>query len=137
MALHGMAVLAQRPGQAVSMHQVAAELKASQAHLAKVFQRLARADLARSVRGPKGGFTLVRPAEEIRLLEIYQAIDGSLAKVNCLFGRNLCQDDSCIFAPILEKTHRLVSDHLANTTLSKLGTIYRNKIIAANKDRQN
>jgi Rrf2 family nitric oxide-sensitive transcriptional repressor len=51
LALHGMVILAEAPERRVSARAIASELDASEAHLAKVLQRLARAGLVESVRG--------------------------------------------------------------------------------------
>jgi len=48
-------------------------------YLLKILQQLVRADVLRSKRGPRGGFFLSRPAEEITLLQIIEAVDGPLA----------------------------------------------------------
>ena len=45
-------------------------------YLAKVLQDLARADLLNSVRGRGGGFLLKRPAEEIKVMEILEAVEN-------------------------------------------------------------
>ena len=42
---------------------------------------LRRARLVSSQRGPEGGFSLTRPADEISLADIFRAIDGPLATV--------------------------------------------------------
>ena len=44
--------------------------------LVKILQKLARAGVLRSKRGPHGGFFLARRAEEINLLQIVEAVDG-------------------------------------------------------------
>ena len=47
-------------------------------YLLKILQQLVRANVLRSKRGPRGGFFLARPAENITLLEIIEAVDGPL-----------------------------------------------------------
>ena len=61
LALHTLALLASRPGVILSTHKIAKRLEASEAHLAKVLQRLARMGLVRSIRGARGGFVLELP----------------------------------------------------------------------------
>ena len=45
-------------------------------YLLKIMHQLVRAGILRSKRGPKGGFTLAKPASKITLLEIVEAIGG-------------------------------------------------------------
>jgi Rrf2 family protein len=44
--------------------------------LAKILQQLARKGLLKSSKGPLGGFSLNVPPEDIRLLDIVEALDG-------------------------------------------------------------
>jgi Rrf2 family iron-sulfur cluster assembly transcriptional regulator len=47
--------------------------------LEQIFQRLRKAELVRGKRGPGGGYVLSRPASEISLRDILEAIEGPLA----------------------------------------------------------
>lgn len=47
-------------------------------YLLKILQQLVRANVLHSKRGPRGGFFLGRPAEEITLLNIIEAVDGPM-----------------------------------------------------------
>ncbi len=49
-------------------------------YLEQIFQRLRRAGLVRSKRGPGGGYTLARSSEEISLREIIEALEGPLSE---------------------------------------------------------
>jgi Rrf2 family protein len=49
-------------------------------YLEQIFQRLRRAGLIRSKRGPGGGYTLARAPEEISLREIIEALEGPLSE---------------------------------------------------------
>ena len=48
-------------------------------YLLKILQQMVRANVLTSKRGPRGGFTLARPAKEITLLEIIEAAGGPIA----------------------------------------------------------
>ena len=48
-------------------------------YLLKILQAMVRANVLRSKRGPRGGYTLARPAKEITLLEIIEAVDGPIS----------------------------------------------------------
>lgn len=125
LALHAMIVLARTADDMVVTHRIAAELGVSESHLAKVMQRLVKCRLVDSVRGPHGGFALSRRAETIRLLDIYQAIDGDLPAGGCLFGTPLCDGRTCVFGPMLDKVHVMVSGYFSQTTLAKVVKLYK------------
>ncbi len=48
-------------------------------YLLKILQQLVRANVLRSKRGPRGGFSLARPPHKITMLQIVEAVDGPLA----------------------------------------------------------
>ena len=47
-------------------------------YLLKILQQLVRANVLRSKRGPRGGFSLARPVKKITLLQIIEAVDGPM-----------------------------------------------------------
>jgi Rrf2 family protein len=47
-------------------------------YLLKILQQLVRANVLRSKRGPRGGFSLAKPAEKTTMLEIIEAVDGPM-----------------------------------------------------------
>ena len=46
------------------------------AFLLKIMQQMVMANILISKRGPRGGFTMARPAKDISMLEIIEAADG-------------------------------------------------------------
>jgi Rrf2 family transcriptional regulator, cysteine metabolism repressor len=48
--------------------------------LEQLFSTLRRAGLLESYRGMRGGYTLARPADEINVLEVVQALDGKVGE---------------------------------------------------------
>ncbi len=47
-------------------------------YLLKILQQLVKANVLRSKRGPRGGFSLARPAKKITLLNVIEAVDGPM-----------------------------------------------------------
>lgn len=47
-------------------------------YLLKIMQQLVRANILRSKRGPRGGFSMARPAKKINLLQIIEAVEGPM-----------------------------------------------------------
>jgi len=56
----------------------------------KVFQALVQGGFLRAVRGPGGGYELVRPATEVSLLEVIKAVDGEETFEHCILGLPEC-----------------------------------------------
>ncbi len=70
-------VARQMPLGAVVAKRIADEYAIPQGYLLKVLQQLVRSQILDSVRGPQGGFVLARPADEITILDIVEAIEGT------------------------------------------------------------
>lgn len=121
LALHAMAMIASN-GQTASVtaHGIASKLGVSETHLSKVLQRLTRAGLLRSSRGPGGGFSLNRQASEITLLDIYESVEGPLRLDNCLIGTHICGGKSCVFDDLIDKVNGQFKDYLEQTTVERI-----------------
>ena len=48
-------------------------------YLLKILQQLVRANVLRSKRGPRGGFSMAKPTNKVTLLEIIEAVDGPMS----------------------------------------------------------
>lgn len=127
MALHAMVLLAAKNGPPASTKELAGLMHGSEAHLSKVLQRLARAGLAVSGRGPKGGFTLARPAREISLLSVFEAIEGPLEETRCLLDKPLC-NGRCILGGLLSEVDRRASQYLSEKTLADFAGVFQGAI---------
>lgn len=119
LALHTMALLAASKGTTRATWEIAKTLRVSEAHLAKVMQRLGRAGLVRSQRGPGGGFSLGRAPETITLLDVYEATEGPWEAPGCLLGRPAC-NGNCILGDLLEQVGGQMRQYFAQTRLSDL-----------------
>jgi Rrf2 family protein len=67
--------LARESSRAVSVAEVAARNRIPETALAKVFQQLVRARLARGTRGVGGGYRLARPASHVTVLDVVRAFE--------------------------------------------------------------
>ncbi len=54
------------------------------AYLEHLVARLRRAGLVDSRRGSRGGYLLARPASEITMAEVVEALEGSIAPIECI-----------------------------------------------------
>src|SRR6266513_279701 len=80
-----MAHLAAHNGESpVSLSAIADAEGLPLAYLEHLVQRLRRAELVESRRGAHGGYSLARPAEDISMAEIVQALEGEIAPIECI-----------------------------------------------------
>jgi Rrf2 family protein len=79
-AVLAMAELARSGPGPVPIAQIAERRDMPLQFLEQLFATLRRAGLLNSQRGVKGGYTLARPAEEITVLEVVQALDGKVGE---------------------------------------------------------
>ena len=122
LALHASALLAAAEGKKLLTRGRMAEfLNVSEAHLTKVLQRLGKLGLVCSVRGPTGGFRLDKPAEDISLLEVYEAIEGPVSKENCLLREQVCRGSECVLGDLLKLVNEDGKRYLAKTNLKTVG----------------
>ena len=120
-----MAVLAARPDEVLPTRKIAEELEVSEAHLSKVLQRLTKVGLVRATRGARGGYSLGQPAEDVSLLDVYEAIDGPLRPSACLLGHQKCNGSECILGDLVGSINQQVEDHLASKKLGDLAGAFR------------
>jgi Rrf2 family protein len=117
LAMHALGYLAKREDAPVTSREIASRFEISEAHLAKVMQRLVKVELLRSVRGPRGGFTLNRDPESVTLLEIFEAIEGRFEPRQCLLSSSICEGDDCILGKIVVEANTMLRARLEETTL--------------------
>jgi Rrf2 family protein len=94
--------------------------------MAKILRRLVQARLLDSSRGVHGGFTLARPAAEITMLDIVEAIEGPLGLTPCSThpeecGRS-CDCPASLVWPVVQETLRSA---LSGVTLEALASAPR------------
>ena len=119
-AVHALAGLADTPGRLVQSKDLAAIIDASESHVAKVMQRLVKAGLVRSVKGPSGGFQLARNAAGISFKEAIEAVDGPLNGDFCPFRTDRCHPDNCIFGEEISRHATELVDYLNRRTIADI-----------------
>lgn len=122
LGLHAMALMVPTEKHTrITVKKVAGFLSVSEAHLAKVMQRLHRAGLVSSTRGPLGGFALQRPADQISFLQIYEAIEGPWHSPDCLLPKKKCNEGCCILGTLMQRLDQDARRYFSKTMLSDMG----------------
>ena len=103
--------------------KIAKELGFSQHHLAKIVQRLVHGGVLETERGPHGGIRLARPAQNITLLDIYEAGGGPpLHPHRCLLDPKICGGRACSIGRLIEQENGRLHKTMKHTTLASLAS---------------
>ena len=116
-----MAYLAQNSldNRAVSIREIAIREKMPADYLEKIFAKLLKANLLAAKKGVRGGYIMSRPAAEIKVGEIFNAIENPATKVKCIDGKCARQAD-CLAKNLWIKMQGAVNDFLESVTLEDL-----------------
>ncbi len=119
-ALRAMVYLAQEPDRPHTNQQIARITRVPMGYLAKVLQSLSKAGLITSRRGLGGGFTLARPAQEITIYEVVQAVDPIPRITSCPLKLKAHREKLCPLHQRLDDAWELVEQSFRSTTLSDI-----------------
>ena len=116
-----MTRLANRSGELVTTPDLALVTGLSVPTVGKVLKLLAQNELIASQRGTKGGYALIRRAEDISVAEIIRAVDGPIALTECMDSENICDFESlCPTRTNWRKINDVVSDALEKVSLAEM-----------------
>ncbi len=105
----------------VLLRDIALRQGVSLAYLEHLITPLIAAGLVKSTRGARGGVLLLRPPSEIKLSEVVQLLEGSIAPVDCVDNPDICQRSAfCVTRDIWSEMREAMSQVLDSTTLQDL-----------------
>jgi Rrf2 family protein len=111
-------------GTSLTINQIADREGLSTANAGKLLWILVKAGLVQSQRGASGGYTLARPASEIRLNEVIRILDEDTVDRFCQTHTGVL--DACIHTsdcgirPVIVGLHEIVQSALSEITLAEL-----------------
>ena len=111
------------PGASSSAREIAARYDIPVELMAKVLQRLARSGVLASHQGTRGGYHLARPATQISVVDVVQAVDGPVTVTACSNADESCdQYSKCnVRDPLWRLKDRIVR-YLAALTIHELAS---------------
>jgi Rrf2 family cysteine metabolism transcriptional repressor len=112
----------------VALSAVAESESLPLSYLEHLVAKLRKAGLVESQRGAHGGYRLARPADEIDMLEVVQALEGTIAPMECFHaepeGKVSCShetdDEACATKFLWTRVQGGVSKALSGTTVADL-----------------
>jgi Rrf2 family nitric oxide-sensitive transcriptional repressor len=121
-ALRVVAFLAAAGGKAATTKEIASGTRVPVSYLAKVLQSLSKAGVVRSQRGPNGGSVLARPADELTIYDVVQAVDPIRRITSCPLGLKTHGASLCPVHRRLDDALALVERAFRDSTIAGLLT---------------
>jgi Rrf2 family nitric oxide-sensitive transcriptional repressor len=115
-----MTWLAGRPGEGMTAQRIAEGTQVPEDYLSKVLQQLVRGGVLVSQRGRHGGFQLARPAAEISMLAVVNAVEPIARIEKCPLGLREHGVRLCPLHRRLDQAYGLVQKAFSETTLEEL-----------------
>ncbi len=125
-----MVELGRQPGSApIALSAVAEAENLPLSYLEHLVAKLRQAELVKSTRGARGGYRLARPAAEITMDEVVEALEGQITPMECFHltpaGKVLCSheidaDHACATKLLWTRVQGGVNKALSGTTLADL-----------------
>ncbi len=112
----------------IPLRDIAKRQEISERYLQHLMVSLKFGGLVNSIRGARGGFALAKPPSGIRLSEIIQILEGSIAPVGCVDDPKVCSRvDTCTARDIWKEMTEAMIGVLESTTLEDLVQRQREK----------
>jgi Rrf2 family protein len=97
------------------------EMNIPGAFLPRIVAQLAQAGLLLTFQGRDGGLELPRPAQQITLRQIVEAVEGPLVISECMLGEQTCPfEDACPVQTCWVRVQEVFVKELERTTLANL-----------------
>lgn len=93
----------------------------SNKYLEQLIAMLKAAGIVRSIRGPRGGYVLAKPPQEVTLKEVFLTLEGPMVPADCLEHPDFCpRCTDCATREIWQELQDSISQVLESYTLADL-----------------
>jgi Rrf2 family cysteine metabolism transcriptional repressor len=116
-------------GQTVLLKDIAKRQEISERYLESIMRVLVSNGLVTSVQGRNGGFSLAKKPGDIKLSQIIEAVEGSIAPVFCVDNPKLCKRvPICVTYDVWRKLKKAMFDVLDSITLEDMLEMQKKKL---------
>ena len=121
--------LALRKGEGpVLLKEIAKKQQISLPYLEHLVSPLIAGGIIRSIKGPRGGIYLAKTPKEIKLSEVMQLLEGSVAPAECVNDPGMCdRSEFCVTRDIWSELKEAMERVLGSTTIQDLVERHRKK----------
>lgn len=120
----------------VSLAEISEVQDISLSYLEQLFSRLRRYEIVEGVRGPGGGYRLARPADEISIADIINAVDEKLDATRCSGHENCQNGRKCITHELWFDLSQRIYGFLHDMSLADVVGTAEVKRLSADQDKR-
>jgi Rrf2 family protein len=123
-------------GQATQIKDISRRQNISQRYLEQILNKLLKAGLLKSRRGPIGGYWLSKEPSQITVLDIINAAQGPIVPVACLNEekRNCEVFPVCVTWHVWKETQNLLVNYFDSVTIADLCILAREQALPPDAD---
>ena len=97
-------------------------------YLEQLMAILKSAGFIRSIRGAKGGYALAKPPSQIKLSDVFNALEGTVTTAKCVENKNYCaRAADCVTRQVWTEVQWAIINVLQSITLQDLVDRTKNK----------
>ncbi len=105
----------------LQLNVIAARQDISLKYLEQLMTILKSAGFVRSIRGAKGGYILAKPPNQIKLNDIFNALEGRVTTVECVEDKSRClRAIDCVTRQLWVQVQDAIENVLRSMTLQEL-----------------
>lgn len=114
------------PNKRIGIKEISEKLDMPSPFLGKILQTLAKNKILVSTKGPNGGFSLGRAAEDISLMDIVDIIDGTDIFDICLVRTSKCSSEKpCGIHDSVTSVRKELKNFFINQTVGDLASEFK------------
>ncbi|MGO9612875.1 MAG: RrF2 family transcriptional regulator [Dissulfurispiraceae bacterium] len=113
----------------VTIKQISERQDVSVSYLEQILNKLRKAGLIKSIKGPGGGYILNKSPEEIKIADVLNELEGPIAITSCLDpGEGCVRIDGCVTYLLWKSLGEQIEGFLSTISLQNLiaGDFYKN-----------
>ena len=138
LAIQCLVFMSEQPdGTRINPATISTKCSESETYIAKVMRTLAKAGMLRSHRGITGGYEAARPADQITLLDVVEACQGTIPGNYCHEVDSQELRNTCGYHQAMQQLRTGVVDILSEWTIARVATAPRPATGVAPKCRLN
>lgn len=118
----------------VTLAHISRRQDISLSYLEQLFTRLRKHKLVSSTRGPGGGYSLARAAEEIAVSEVVAAVDEAVDTTRCSGATNCHDGQQCLTHELWDELSHQIFEFLNDISLQDLMDERSIQIVATRQD---